>query len=180
MTPRKEEQENDRTRQMGQLLRDRRISRGSADRITVRRPHAEAGAAFGSPTVVHFAAALFLAAMLHAPWPNISIPAAIWGLLGFVGVAYSGIVWRRMVRQPAYKPQFEDWLFHVILPFAAYAILAASSFTASTHTHESLFAVGAAALTLLFDGIHNSWDNVSYHVLVNIAKANKQTHDENK
>jgi hypothetical protein len=140
-------------------------------------PHvssAEAGAAFGSPTVVHFAAALFLSAMLHAPWPTITVPAAILGLLGFVGVVYSGIVWRRMKKQPAYKPQFEDWLFHVILPFAAYAILAASSFTATTHTRESLFAVGTASLMLLFDGIHNSWDNVSYHVLVNIANANKE------
>jgi hypothetical protein len=133
----------------------------------------EAAAAFGSPTVVHFAAALFLSAMLHAPWPNITAPAVIWGVLGFVGVAYSCIVCRRMQKQPAYKPQFEDWMFHVILPCAAYAILAASSFTATTHTRESLFAVGAAALMLLFDGIHNSWDNVSYHVLVNIATANK-------
>jgi hypothetical protein len=122
-----------------------------------------------------------LSAMLHAPWPNITAPAVIWGLLGFVGVGYSGIVCRRMVRQPAYKPQFEDWMFHVILPFAAYATLAASSFTANTHTRESLFAVGAAALMLLFDGIHNSWDNVSYHVLVNIANANRErTRDDRK
>lgn len=147
-------------------------------------PHfgsAEAGAAFGSPTVVHFAAALFLSAMLHAPWQTIAIPAEIWGLLGIIGVGYSAIVLRRMRKQPIYKPQFEDWFFHVILPFAAYAILAASSFTAAAHTRESLFGVGASALMLLFDGIHNSWDNVSYHVLVNIAGAKrKQGQDEKK
>jgi hypothetical protein len=134
----------------------------------------DAGAAFGSPTVVHFAAALFLSAMLQAPWQAITIPAAIAGLLGFIGVAYSVIVWRRMRRQTAYKPQFEDWLFHVILPLIAYAVLAASSFAATAHTRESLFCVGAAALMLLFDGIHNSWDNVSYHVLVRIAAAHKE------
>jgi hypothetical protein len=148
------------------------------------RPHvasAEAAAAFGSPTVVHFAAALFLSAMLHAPWPTITIPSVIWGLLGLAGVIYSGIIWRRMKKQAAYKPQFEDWMFHVILPLVAYAALAVSSFTAMTHTRESLFGVGAAALLLLFDGIHNSWDNVSYHVLVNIVNAHKeQPPDENK
>jgi hypothetical protein len=30
-----------------------------------------------------------------------------------------------------------------------------------------LFGVGAAALLLLFIGIHIAWDNVAYHVLVN-------------
>jgi hypothetical protein len=141
------------------------------------RPHlgnAEAGAAFGSPIVVHFAAALFLSAMVLAPWTAITIPAAIWGLLGLIGVAYTGIVWRRMRRQSAYKPEFEDWLFHVILPLIAYATLAASSFAAWSHTRESLFCVGGASLLLLFDGIHNSWDNVSYHVLVNVVREHKE------
>jgi hypothetical protein len=39
---------------------------------------------------------------------------------------------------------------------------------------EALFGVGAAALLLLFDGIHNAWDNVAYHVLVNLAGKNKE------
>jgi hypothetical protein len=141
------------------------------------RPHTaspEAGAAFGSPTVVHFAAALFLSAMLQAPWQTMTAPAAIWGVLGFIGVAYTAVVWRRMRRQSAYKPEFEDWLFHVILPLMAYAILAASWFAAGSHTRESLFGVGAATLLLLFDGIHNSWDNVSYHVLVNIPRKQRE------
>jgi hypothetical protein len=140
------------------------------------RPHTaseEAGAAFGSPIVAHFAAALFLSAMLIAPWQTITIPAVIWGILGFIGVVYAGIVGRRMRRQSAYKPQFEDWLFHVILPLIAYATLAASCFAAGSHTRESLFAVGGATLLLLFDGIHNSWDNVSYHVLVNVVREHK-------
>jgi len=127
---------------------------------------AEAGAAFGSPTIVHFGAALFLAALLHAPWQTITIAAVLWGLLGFGGVAYALIVIRRMRKQEAYDPIFEDWLFHVALPLVAYAILALSSFAAPSHTREALFGVGAAALLLLFIGIHNAWDGVSYHVLV--------------
>jgi hypothetical protein len=42
--------------------------------------------------------------------------------------------------------------------------LAFSAFVASTHERESLFAVGAASLLLLFVGIHNAWDAVAYLV----------------
>jgi hypothetical protein len=31
---------------------------------------------------------------------------------------------------------------------------------------EGLFGVGTAALLLLFIGIHNAWDAVTYHVFV--------------
>jgi hypothetical protein len=110
-----------------------------------------------------------LSALLHAPWQTIIIAAVLWGLLGFGGMAYTVIVVRRMKKQPVYEPVFEDWLFHCLFPFVAYAILALSSFAAPLYTREALFGVGGAALLLLFIGIHNAWDNVAYHVLVNIA-----------
>ena len=128
---------------------------------------AEAGAAFGSPTIVHFGAVLFLSALLHAPWQTITIVAVLWGGLGFGGVVYAGIIVRRMRKQAAYKPIFEDWLFHVALPLTAYAILSVSSFAAFSDTRAALFGVGGAALLLLFIGIHNAWDSVAYHVFVN-------------
>ena len=71
-----------------------------------------------------------------------------------------------MRRQTAYQPEFEDWLFHALLPFAAYITLAVSAYVVRFHLHEALFGVGAAALLLLFIGIHNAWDAVVYHVLV--------------
>jgi hypothetical protein len=139
---------------------------------------AEAGAAFGSPTVIHFSVVLFLSALLHAPWQTITIPAAIWGVLGAGGVIYSTVVVRRMRKQVAYTPVFEDWMFHCVLPFVAYAILAFSWFAAGSRTHEALFGVGSAALVLLFVGIHNAWDSIAYHVLVKIAGAERR--DESK
>jgi hypothetical protein len=143
--------------------------------LIAERPHnasAEAGAAFGSPTVVHFGVVLFLSALLHVPWQSIDIVASLWGLLGFGGIVYSVIVVRRMRKQAAYKPIFEDWLCHVALPVAAYAILALSAVFAVSYAREALFGVGAGALLLLFIGIHNAWDGVSYHVLVNLSKKN--------
>ncbi len=79
---------------------------------------------------------------------------------------YVVVVARRMRVQSTYQPVFEDWLFHVMLPFAAYAVLAMSAYVAHSHARPALFLVGTAALLLLFIGIHNAWDAVTYHVFV--------------
>ncbi len=75
-----------------------------------------------------------------------------------------------MRKQDVYRPVFEDWLFHVVLPSAAYATLALSSFAAHAHPRDALFGPGAAALLLLFVGIHNAWDSVAYHVFVHMGR----------
>jgi len=130
------------------------------------RGQAQAGAAFATPTVVHFGAVLLLAAILSAPWHEVTGAIVVWGLLGLSGIVYEIVVVRRMRAQAVYTPEFEDWLFHVWLPFAAYATLAASAYAARSNVGEALFGVGAAALLLLFIGIHNAWDAVTYHVFI--------------
>ena len=128
--------------------------------------HAQAGRAFATPTIVHFGAVLLLSAVLCAPWHGIGAVAVLWGIVGLSGVVYAGIVARRMRIQTAYQPEFEDWLFHVLLPCAAYALLAIAAYATRNDGRVALFGVGAAALLLLFTGIHNAWDSVSYHVFV--------------
>jgi hypothetical protein len=135
---------------------------------------AEAGAAFATPTIVHFSAVLLLSALLRVPWQAIMVPAVLWGLVGLGGATYVVIVARRMRVQITYPPDFEDWLFNVALPAAGYATLVASALAARSHAHEALFAVGAAALLLLFTGIHNAWDGIAYHVFVHLQKTDVQ------
>ena len=125
-----------------------------------------AGAAFSTPTIIHFGAALALSGILCAPWERIEGASATWGVLGAAGLLYMARVFRRIRKQAAYRPEFEDWLFHVLLPLAAYATLAASAFFAPLRLYGTLFAVGAASLVLLFTGIHNAWDAVTYHIFV--------------
>ncbi len=132
----------------------------------ISRVDAQAGGAFATPSVVHFGVVLFLSAIACAPWNGITTVAVLWGLVGLCGVVYAVVVARRMRVQSAYQPVFEDWLFHVLLPFAAYAVLAISAYAARSHARPALFLVGAAALLLLFIGIHNAWDAVTYHVFV--------------
>jgi hypothetical protein len=134
--------------------------------MPIARGQAQAGDAFATPTIVHFGAVLLLSAILSAPWHGFAAAAVLWGLVGLSGIVYEIIVARCMRMQIVYTPEFEDWLFHVLLPFAAYATLAISAFAARPHLRDALFGVAAAALLLLFVGIHNAWDAVTYHVFV--------------
>lgn len=136
--------------------------------LIAQRPQrgADAGAAFGTPTIVHFSTVLLLAALTRAPWQTLGVPATLFTLTGLAGIAYAAITVRRMHRQSIYEPEFEDWLFHALLPAVTYALLAFSAVAAFFYTREALFGVGAATLLLLFIGIHNSWDAIAYHVFV--------------
>jgi hypothetical protein len=49
----------------------------------------EASAAFGTPTIVHFSAALLLSALVRVPWQAIMIPAVLWAVVGSCGTLYS-------------------------------------------------------------------------------------------
>jgi hypothetical protein len=135
---------------------------------------AEAGAAFATPTIVHFAAVLLLSAILRAPWEAITPVAVLWGLEGAGGALYTVVVARRMRTQTVYRPEFEDWLCHVLLPLTAYTTLPLAAFAALWRPREALFGVGAAALLLLFIGIHNTWDGVTYHVFVHMREAKSE------
>ena len=125
---------------------------------------AQASHAFGTPNVVHFGAVLLLSAVLCAPWHNINEVSDFSDLVGLCGVLYSIIVIRRMRRQTSYQLVFEDWMFHGVLPFVAYVVLAASAYAARGYAYWSLFGVASGALLLLFIGIHNAWDAATYHI----------------
>jgi hypothetical protein len=134
--------------------------------IPVLRGQQQAGEAFGTPTIVHLGVALLMSAILDIPWNGIGAAAMVWGLVGFCGIVYEIIVVQRMRVQTLYKPVSEDWVFHVVLPIAAYVGLVVSAYAARTHLRAALFGVAAAVLLLLFVGIHNAWDAVTYHVFV--------------
>ena len=124
----------------------------------------EAGAAFATPSVILFAVALLLSAVGAAPWRSIDAVAVIWAVVGLGGIVYTLVVARRMRTQKIYKPVFEDWLCHVLLPLSGYAMLALAALISNSNARRALFVVAAATLLLLFVGIHNAWDAVTFHV----------------
>ena len=145
-----------------------------AERPSLRT--AEAGAAFATPNIVHFGVALLLSVLLRVPWRTITLAASLWGLIGFSGIVYMVVVARRIRMQAVYQSGFEDWLFHVVFPLIAHAVLVMSALAASSETREALFGVGGATLLLLFIGIHNAWDSITYHVFVNKRETEKKRH----
>jgi hypothetical protein len=132
----------------------------------ISRTDAQASSAFATPSVVHFGVVLLLSAIVSAPWHGIAPVAVLWGLLGFCGTVYSIIVTQRLRKQTIYKPVFEDRVFYALLPLVAYIVLASSAAAAVSHQRLACFLAATASLMLLFLGIHNAWDTVTYHVFV--------------
>ena len=121
--------------------------------------------AFGTPSIVHFCVALLTSAVLSAPWRSLASAALVLGIVGLAGLLYVAIVIRRARRQEGYQPVFEDWLWHATLPIVSYAALTGGAAGMTRREHESLFVIAAATLLLVFIGIHNAWDTVTFITL---------------
>ena len=126
---------------------------------------AEAGPVFSTPTIVHFSAILLVSALLRVPWPTVMAAAFACGAVGLSGLIYTLLLAWRMHKQTAYQPDAEDWSFHLLLPLLAYALLTLAPLP-SLAQGQTLFGIGAGVLLLLFAGIHNAWDAVTYQVFV--------------
>lgn len=120
--------------------------------------------AFGTPTVVLFCAALLISAGMNVPWHSAPHFDFFIGGCGIAGVCYAlSTVWH--ARKAAYKPDAEDWFWYTALPLAAYAGLLAAAILFGRDPRDSLDLIGAVTLALLFDGIHNAWDTVTFITL---------------
>ena len=133
----------------------------------------ESVAAFGTPTVVHFGFALFVAALLTAPWQALWLASLLLGTCGLAGVTYGIIVVRRELHQSTYQPVLEDWLWHAIFPLVSYTTFLVAAIMLSFNLVPALFGVAAATVLLLFIGIHNSWDAVTYMIIQNSKSENR-------
>jgi hypothetical protein len=134
--------------------------------------------AFGTPTVVHFCAVLFVSAIVSAPWGALHGAVVALSLCGAAGVVYGITVIRHARGQAGYRPDAEDWWWYVVLPLTAYFVLLAAGLLLSTHTISCLFVIAATCLVLLFVGIHNAWDTVTYIAIGRAAKNNVSTSEK--
>jgi hypothetical protein len=129
------------------------------------RASADTLGAFGTPNVVHFAGALFISAIMSAPWRSVESASVVLLVFGLSGLAYGVLVIRRARQQTLYKPVWEDWLWYAALPCGVYVAVAAGALFLRTADGRAMFVIAAAALGLLFIGIHNAWDTVT-HIVV--------------
>lgn len=123
--------------------------------------------AFGSPTVVHFCSVLFIAAAITAPWHSMANVGWNIAACGAAGTIYILNALRHALRQSGYKPDAEDWFWYAALPIASYVALLLTGLLLRSHTDALLFLIAGIALVLLYTGIHNAWDTVTYIIVTN-------------
>jgi hypothetical protein len=131
---------------------------------------------FTTPTIVHFGVVLFVSALLSAPWPALWQPGVLLGFSGLAGMGYFSIIVRRLRRWPStsYQPVREDWEWFALLPLAAYGALLIAAVLLPGDPVPALFIVGGVLLLLLFIGIHNAWDVVTWIAIENPGRAGTQ------
>jgi hypothetical protein len=127
-------------------------------------------AAFGTPNIVHYSVVILLSGLITAPWSELTIVGVLLTLVGVSGFIYTLIVLQRARQQTGYKPVLEDWVWHTAIPFLAYALLTVAGIVLHVNATLALFTVAAVSLLLVFVGIHNSWDTVTYIALSRIEK----------
>jgi hypothetical protein len=127
-----------------------------------RTPSEEGIKTFSSPTVFHFCCVLFVAALMSAPFRFILPVAIMLALGGIAGLVYSIRVALHTSNLPSYEPDAEDWTWNVLLPFLAYSALIGGAIGMHWSLSRALFAPAAGATLLIFIGIHNAWDVVTF------------------
>jgi hypothetical protein len=126
------------------------------------RARGETLSAFATPNVIHFCSALLVSSILSMPWRGPWTPGLALVVTGILGDLYALVVMIRAHRQrPYYQPVFEDWLWHTILPAVAYTMVLVGGALLPRSTGV-LFVIAPATLLLVFIGIHNAWDTVTF------------------
>lgn len=117
---------------------------------------------FTTPAIVHFGAVILVAAFFLAPWRSPGVPCGLVAAVGIGGLAYMLRVIGGTRRMTDYEADIEDWMWYNIVPFAAYGTIAAGALWAFSSAASALFVVAAGIVLLLFIGIRNAWDIVTY------------------
>jgi uncharacterized SAM-binding protein YcdF (DUF218 family) len=109
-----------------------------------------------TPTAIYFASVLFLAALLTFPNHTRPTTTLCVGLLGLIGLIYTGsFFFRRSIRNSYYDPL--EWIPYAAFPFTAYVLVVSGGVLCLRDPKLGLTLVAAGMLSLLAVAIRNSW-----------------------
>ena len=128
---------------------------------------------YHTPTITHFFCVLLMAAILSAPWPDTAGPGVLLGLLGAGMALYAGFITRRIGRITHFAVPLHDRLWYGVFPLLAYGVVLVGALLLAAYPDAALYAIAAAMLALLFIGLRNAWDLVSFLAI-------ERAHDERK
>lgn len=139
------------------------ISLTAGSRLLRQAGEADAGfATFSTPTVVHFCAAFFISGILSAPWWGLLPADILIGLTGLAGIVYVARAISAARCLTNYKLDLEDWAWFAVFPLAAYGAIVTAAVLLPFHAPLALFVLAGATMLLVFMGIRNAWDIVTY------------------
>jgi hypothetical protein len=78
------------------------------------------------------------------------------------GLTYMLIVLWLARHRLHYQPVLSDWLWYTVLPLVSYAALVVAAIVLPSQPVPALFVIAAVTMLLLFIGIRNAWDVVTY------------------
>jgi len=122
---------------------------------------------------VHFCAVLLLAGILSTPWQAFASVSLVLGLLGLGLALYVIIIMRRMRRIPHYQNTLEDWLWYMGFPLTGYLAFILAAIVLMSNPALALYIISAVILMLLFVGIRNAWDLVTFLAVERSRPENK-------
>ena len=105
---------------------------------------------------------MLVSAVLLAPWHSPIHAGVVVALIGLYGVAYILRVMHRARRLTFYTADLEDWIWFTILPFVAYGAISAGAIALAGAPVRALFIIAGGVLLLIFIGIRDAWDVVTY------------------
>ena len=70
----------------------------------------------------------------------------------------------------------EDWLWYLVFPLVSYIALLVAAILLLSNPMPALYVIGVVMLLLLFTGIHNAWDTVTY-VAVDLSQPENKNQD---
>jgi hypothetical protein len=114
---------------------------------------------YSTPTVVHLASVLFVAALITTPRHSELSLALSLAASGAAGVVYSAWIFIQTRRVDAYHEFLSDWVWRHILPALGYLGCLLAGPLVYANADLALYLVAASTLVILFAGIHNAWDS---------------------
>jgi hypothetical protein len=121
--------------------------------------------AFNTPTVVHFCAVFLIGVIMVAPWANLLFLRIVLCIVGLCGVIYLFFIAQKMRNIPNRITPINDWLLYMAFPLVGYVVLVFAAIVMPSNPATILYFIGLATLVLLFIGIRDAWDLVTYLVI---------------
>jgi hypothetical protein len=126
-----------------------------------------------TPSVVHFGAVLAMSAIAMAPGLSIEATAALFGLVALVGLgnSISASVGIRFNPPGVEAAHWSDLWLYGIVPALVYVGLVATAVALWERAYWAPYANAALLMALLFIGIRNAWDLITWMAPMRAALA---------